>query len=136
MTKYVYCFFETVACQSLASIVWGYLPFFLYDATLFRRVNTRKSTEEIISFNLRSILSFRTMGVFLSCDTEFINQSMMRRRRQTANIPNPTHINRQGPHLMAAADIRHDICICIFVYRYLKPKVTLRYISVRFSECW
>ena len=39
--------------------------------------NTRKSTEEIISFNLRPMLSFRTMGVFLTCDTEFINQSSM-----------------------------------------------------------
>ena len=32
----------------------------------------------------------------------------MRRRRQTTNIPNPAHINRQDPQHMAAADIRYD----------------------------
>ena len=34
---------------------------------------------------------------------------LMRRRRQTANIPNPTHINRQDPQHMAAADIRYEM---------------------------
>ena len=33
----------------------------------------------------------------------------MRRRRQTANIPNLTHSNRQDSQHMAAADIRHEM---------------------------
>ena len=34
---------------------------------------------------------------------------LMRRRRQTANIPNPTHISRQNSQHMAAADIRYEM---------------------------
>ena len=33
----------------------------------------------------------------------------MSRRRQTANISNPTHSNRQDPQHMAAADIRYEM---------------------------
>ena len=33
----------------------------------------------------------------------------MRRRRQTANIPNLTHSNRQDPQHMAAPDIRSEM---------------------------
>ena len=44
--------------------VWSYLPFLPYDATLFGYHNTRKWKEEILSFHLRSSLSFPTMGVF------------------------------------------------------------------------
>ena len=33
----------------------------------------------------------------------------MRRRRQTANIPNLIHINRQDPQHVAVADIRYEM---------------------------
>ena len=45
-------------------LVWSYLPLFQYDATLFRGVNSQKSKEEIMKFDLKLVLSFRTMGVF------------------------------------------------------------------------
>ena len=38
-----------------------------------------------------------------------IRKWLMRRRRQIANIPNPTHINRQVPQHMAATDIRYEL---------------------------
>ena len=37
----------------------------------------------------------------------------MSRRRQTANIPNPTYSNRQDPQHMAAADIRYEMRHCL-----------------------
>ena len=43
---------------------WSYLPFLQYDATLFGYHNTKKLEEVILSFHLRSSLSFPTMGVF------------------------------------------------------------------------
>ena len=44
--------------------VWSYLPFLQYDATLFGYHNNQKLEEVILSFHLRSSLSFPTMGVF------------------------------------------------------------------------
>ena len=44
--------------------IWSYLPFLQYDATLFGYHNTQKLEEVILSFHLRSSLSFPTMGVF------------------------------------------------------------------------
>ena len=45
-------------------VLQSYLPILQYDATLFGTNNNRKSIGELISFNLRSSLSFRMMGVF------------------------------------------------------------------------
>ena len=28
------------------------------------------------------------------------------------------------------------VCVFCFFYVYLKPKVTLQWLSIRFSECW
>ena len=42
----------------------------------------------------------------------------MRRRRKTANIPNPTHSNRQDPQHMASADIRYEMRVS----RLMHPK--------------
>ena len=39
-------------------LVWSYLPLFQYDATLFRGVNSKKSKEEIMKFDLKLVLSF------------------------------------------------------------------------------
>ena len=50
--------------ETYFGIVWSYLPFFRYDATLLESDDNRKSIEEVISFNLKPSLSFRTMGAF------------------------------------------------------------------------
>ena len=57
-------------------LVWSYLPLFQYDATLFRGVNSQKSKEEIMKFDLKLVLIFRTLGVFfpaisISCTRVF-----------------------------------------------------------------
>ena len=46
----------------------------------------------------------------LQASTQTIKRKrLMSRRRQTANIPNPTYSNRQDPQRMAAADIRYEM---------------------------
>ena len=40
----------------------------------------------------------------------------MSRRRQTANIPNPTHSNRQDPQHIIAADIRDEMRHCALTH--------------------
>ena len=64
LSKYADFRFDTAKWCSVEGLVWSYLPLFQYDATRFRGVNSQKSKEEIMMFDLRLVLSFRTMGVF------------------------------------------------------------------------
>ena len=64
LSKYADIRFETAKWFLVSGLVWSYLPLFQYDATLFRGVNNQKSEEKIMMFDLRLVLSFRTMGVF------------------------------------------------------------------------
>ena len=51
---------------------------------------------------------------------------LMRRRRQTANIPNLTHSNRQDPQHMAAADIRYEMRVnATHAFQTETPQLTL-----------
>ena len=52
--------------------IWSYLPLFQNDATLVRGVNSQTSKEEIIKFDLRLVISFRTMGLFFFGDFDFM----------------------------------------------------------------
>ena len=61
---YAFSIWKQLYVETYFGIVWSYLPFFLYDATLLESDDNRKSIVEIINFNLRPSLSFRTMGAF------------------------------------------------------------------------
>ena len=63
----------------------SYLPLLQYDATLSGPVNKRKLKVEMLSFNFRSVLSFRTMGVFFP--------------RFRAGIHVREYISRAGSHI-------------------------------------
>ena len=47
-----------------------------YDATLFGSKDKRKKIAQLISFDLRLILSFRTMGVFYPLEIDVINHTI------------------------------------------------------------
>ena len=57
-------------------MVWSYLPILQYDATLFGSEDKREKIALLISFDLRLILSFRTMGVFYPLEIDVINRTI------------------------------------------------------------
>ena len=65
LSKYADFRFETTIWFSDDRLSMELSPFFSnFNATFFRGVSNQKSKEEIIKFDLRLVLSFRTMGVF------------------------------------------------------------------------
>ena len=56
-------------------MVWSYLPILQHDATLFGSEDKRAKIALLISFDLRLILSFRTMGVFYPLEIDVINRT-------------------------------------------------------------